>query len=69
MTEIESGAITFNVTVDVEDEWGQWRVRIFFPDGGQYAQVQTASLDTALRMALPYMASVTQPDPFASLLR
>lgn len=34
-----------------------------------FATVTAGDLDTALRMAVPYMAAVTEPDPFEKLLR
>mgnify|MGYP001589647318 CR=1 FL=1 len=62
---------TFRVTVDQDEEWGQWRVRVFLPDGiaSHYAMVQTKDLDTALRMAVPYMACAAEPDPLAAAVR
>lgn len=46
---------------------GAWQITVDH-DGEEYASVFAPTLDVALRMVLPYIASVAEPDMFASLL-
>lgn len=46
---------------------GAWKV-VVDHDGEEYASVFAPTLDVALRMVVPYIASVAEPDMFSSLL-
>jgi hypothetical protein len=52
---------------------GGWRVEIqertpHRPGWRAYAATEAHDIDTALRMAVPYLAVLSEPDPFAHLL-
>lgn len=53
----------------VVDVGGSFEVTITDSEGGEYAKTQAPHVDLALQMAVPYMAGMAQPHPFASLLR
>ena len=56
----------YRFQVDVQQLPDGWEIAILV-DGSRDAVVRCDTLDTALRMAVPYMASVCVPDPFARL--
>lgn len=62
-----SESTEFRVSVNREKD-GSYCVEINEADGSEYAKVWCSNVDDALRMAVPYMASVVDPVP-GQLLR
>jgi hypothetical protein len=58
------GHMVFRVVA--EELTAGWLVKVD-ADGHGSAEVTAPDIDTALRMAVPYMAVVSQPDPLAAL--
>jgi hypothetical protein len=59
----------FEVIVRESVPPARWRIEVTEADGGEFAAVEAGSLEVALRMAVPYMASAAQPDPFLDVLK
>ncbi len=62
-----SGAGSRTFMVRVTGGNGDWLVTVYEPDGTQYAKALAPTLDQALSMAVPYMASVALPDSFEAM--
>jgi hypothetical protein len=55
--------------VSVERSGLRWVVSVWEPGRGDlFARIEAPDLGTALRMALPFMQSVAEPDPFRMLV-
>lgn len=57
----------FSVCVEREDN-GHWSVIVNDQYGAEYAKTLGPHLDVALEMAVPYMAYMAEPNPFAKLI-
>jgi hypothetical protein len=46
-----------------------WRVTVSTDDRENAAEITAPDVDTALKMAVPYMAVLSEPDPLEALFR
>lgn len=66
--------MTTEAVLSMRRHEGGWRVEIqektpHSPGTRAYAAVEAYHIDLALRMAVPYLATLSEPDPFADLLK